>query len=419
MTELQREANRRHGYTAKRTLQILQSLYERHKIVSYPRTDSRYITSDMASTLKDRLRALSGTGFADAAARLAKGDLNPGKRLINDAGVSDHHALIPTEQRVDTDKLSGEEKALWTLIVMRFLAVLSPPEEREHIEVITEAAGERFLSRGSRVLRRGWREVEHGPLREEDENAEMPDQRLGDIEKGGAVKVQSTKIRQGKTSPPPRYNEATLLTAMENPGAGNTELKEALSGAGLGTPATRADIIEKILSNYYVERRGKELIPTPAGRALLELVPEQFRSAELTARWEQRLSRIAEGREGADGFRRDIRENTGELVAEVKESKKEYKPRNLSTTPCPLCSKMMMKVHDKKGRQVLVCPSRSCGYEEGRDEGRSGKGGRPTRREQAVARQGMKQYGVDSGDDAGGFTLADMMKSRENRNKRK
>ena len=421
LTDLQREANKRLGYSAKKTLQVLQGLYERHKIVSYPRTDSRFITSDMESTLPDRLNALKSTPLGNAAEVVAKQPLKPGKRFINDAGVTDHHAIIPTEEPVRLDRLSGEEKALWNLIAMRFLAVLSPPEISEKIEIVTNVDSDRFITRGSRILDRGWRGVEHGFFRDNEEEAEMPDQHLKDHKEGETFPLEGVKVKQGFTKPPARYTEGTLLSAMENPGrfVEDETLKEAAPGFGLGTPATRADIIEKLLSNYYIERRGRELVPTGAGMQLLKLVPREMTSPGLTAQWEARLDAIAKGQEKGGAFVNDMRSYARKLVDEVKASTKEYKPDNLTTKVCPLCGKRMMKVFDKKGRELLVCQSRICGYEDaGEDKRNPFSSSRPSRREQSIARSMIKKVNQEV-ESSGGFTLADMMKEKNERRNRK
>ena len=297
---------------------------------------------------------------------------------------------------------------------MRYLAVLSSPEVSEKIEIVTMVDGDKYITRGSRVLDRGWRSVEHGFSRGEDEDSDLSDQRLKEHREGEELKVDSVKVKQGMTKPPARYTEGTLLSAMENPGwfVDNREVKEGAPGFGLGTPATRADIIEKLLSNYYIERRGKDLVPTGAGMQVLKLVPEEMTSPELTARWEARLDAIARGKEKSGGFRTDIRDHAKKLVNEVKGSKLEYKPDNLTTKPCPMCGKRMMKVHDKKGRELLVCQSRSCGYEDEGEDNRNLYGSKkPSRREQSIARSMIKK--VNSEADSGGFTLADMMKAKK------
>jgi DNA topoisomerase-3 len=408
LTALQREANSRLDWSARKTLSVLQGLYERHKIATYPRTDSRYLTRDLVPTLPDRLRALSSGRHAAAAAKLLAGKLTPGKRLINDAGVRDHHAIIPTEQPADLSRLSGDEKALWDLIVRRFLAVLSPPYRYRSITIVTEAAGERFAARGTQTIQQGWKAHESGES-EEENGGELPAQSLKDHSRGEILKIRSTSVKQGFTRPPPRYTEGSLLSAMENAGRfiDDRNLRRSIAQGGLGTPATRAEIIEKLLSAYYVERRGRELAPTTRGTELLELVPEQLRSPELTARWEERLQRIASGSEKAEAFRADIRANAGELVALVKAGSARYQPRSLSSTPCPVCGRMLMPVKDKKNRKKLVCYALSCGYEQSAGE-HAGLSRRPSKREKAMNRRLIDKYSDQSKETA---TFADLIKA--------
>ena len=390
LTALQQDANRMLGYSAKQTLKVLQGLYERHKIVTYPRTDSRHLTADIEPTLGDRLKALNGTDWGKRAQEVLASKPKPGKRLFDDSRVSDHHAIIPTEEQVVPDRLSAEEKALWNLIVKRFLAVLSPPHRYMKLSAELSACGESFFAGSTRVIDEGWRAVEFIAV-DDGEDEFGGSGRIDGLEKGQKIKIVRTRLQQKQTTPPPRHTEGSLLAAME---------KHAL-----GTPATRADIIEKLLSNRYMEREGGHLKLTPAGKEVLLLAPDQLKSPELTAEWEKRLSRIAEGTEKAAGFNSDIRENTKQLVASVKSGGKDYKPLDFSKKPCPLCGRMMMPAKDKKGREIHVCRSLSCGYEE-EPENHSGYR-KPSAKERAVTRKMIKKYSDDSSET---FTLADMIK---------
>ena len=374
LTALQREANSRLGFSAQKTLNTLQGLYERHKLVTYPRTDSRYISRDIVPTLKDRLQGVLSSRFGEAVKKLLAGEIKTGGRFVNDAKVSDHHALLPTEQRADPRSLGADERAIWEMIVARFLAVLSPVYRYQSITLITEAEGEQFLSRGIQVIDPGWRKIEQSVSdRGEEEEDEAPEQELSSHHQGDTLQVVGVEVRQGFTKPPPRYTEATLLDAMEHAGRfiEDKELRASIAQGGIGTPATRAEIIEKLLSHYYIERRGRTLFPTSRGMELLELIPGDLRSPELTARWEQRLARIARGEEKPAEFNRDIRRNATQLVENVRSSTATYKPRSVSNEPCPVCGKMMLPVADKKGRKMLVCQSLSCGYEQSAGEGGS------------------------------------------------
>jgi DNA topoisomerase-3 len=397
LTLLQKEASALLGFGAAKTLSVLQSLYEHHKIVTYPRTDSRCITTDMVPTLPERLRALAGTRFRAQAQTLLTRPLAPGKRFVDDTKVRDHTALIPTEEPVRPERLTNDERALWEMIARRFLAVLSPPCRFTAIRLVTEAAGERFLTRGTRPIDPGWRAVA-GRLEDEEEQDEedATEQSLAAHRQGEELSVKSVDLKQGITRPPPRYTEGTLVAAMEAAGrfVEDKELARSIERAGIGTPATRAEIIEKLLDNWYMEKRGKELHPTARGLELLELVPEPLRSPELTARWESRLARVAEGLEPAEGFQADIRDNARELVAQVKASTAAYKPRNPGAPPCPVCGRPLLAVQDRRGRKILACQALSCGYEQGARESEGPH--RPSPREKAITRRMLREYSDDS-----------------------
>jgi DNA topoisomerase-3 len=413
LTALQREANSRLGFTAQHTLSTLQGLYERHKIVTYPRTDSRHITGDIVDTLKMRLKAVLNSRFEKIIREILTSEVKPGKRFVDDSKVSDHHAIIPTEERVELQRLNGDERALWEMIVKRFLAVLLPAYRYQSITITTRAAGEHFVSRGIQVIDKGWRKIENPEEKEEEEEQSL--QSLAAVSRGDTFKVLSATVKQGFTRPPSRYTEGTLLDAMENAGRfiADLELRRSLARGGLGTPATRAEIIEKLLSNYYIERNGKNLYPTSRGIELFELVPEQLRSPELTARWEQRLARIAEGSERNTDFSRDIRNTARELVEQVKKSTAQYQPKNLSSTPCPICGKMMMAAKDKKGRKRLVCHSLACGYEQSESNDRS-LSHRPSKREKAVTSRLVQKYSDHSAETS---TFGDLIKASMERKK--
>lgn len=415
LTALQQDANRSLGYSAKQTLKTLQILYERHKIVTYPRTDSKHLTTDIQPTIKDRLKALSGTHWNGKAQELMKTDLNPGKRLFNNAKVSDHHAIIPTEQTVRLDNLAPEEKALWELIIKRFFAVLSPNYEYLKRSAEIEAAGESLFVSTTKTIDEGWRAVDFRPVGNGEES-ESGSGRIDELKKGNKLNVKNTSLRQKQTGPPPKYSEGSLLASMENPSAfiKDKKLKESIKQGGLGTPATRADIIEKLVSNHYIERSNGSLSITPAGDEVLLLAPAQLKSPELTAEWELRLTMIAEGGEKAGAFLSDIRTNTKDLVESVKSGGKDFRRKDFSKKPCPLCGRMMMPMKDKKGRQLHVCRSLSCGYEEEPESFHNS--GKPTKKEKAVTRKLMKEYSDNSPDT---FTLADMIKMKQSGKGRK
>lgn len=366
LTELQRDANKKYGYSAKQTLSLMQSLYETHKLLTYPRTDSRYITKDVAATLPERLRAIAIGPYKDSANAVLRSKPIQTKYIVNDAKVTDHHAIIPTEQYVDLNKLSREERHIFDLVVRRFIAVLSAPFEYDEVQVKITVGKYNFYTKGQSVKSAGWKALYDSSLADDDDDSE-PDlaaQRLPALSQGAAAAVKEVRVCAGKTSPPARYTEATLLTAMENPASQveDGRLRDALKTAGgLGTPATRADIIEKLFNSFYIERRGREIFPTSKGRQLIGIVPPDLKSAELTAKWEQQLSLIAEGKANDRKFIEELRGYASSLVQAVKSSTAEYKHDNMTREPCPQCGKYLLEVNGKKGK-MLVCQDRDCGY---------------------------------------------------------
>ncbi len=371
LTELQRDANNVLGFSAKETLDTLQRLYEVYKIVTYPRTDSRYITADIVPTIPERLAALSATAFGQRALSLSRNGIRTDlSRLVNDELVSDHHALLPTEQKVDVTKLSANEKALWELIITRFLETLSGDYEYKTTTVEVTAEGERFVTRLTLPVKQGWRDVARDIGRRsaastEDEGDDNP--LILRLAEGEELEIKDVVLKRSATLPPDRYTEADLLFAMEHAGrfVEDAELKSHLEN-GLGTPATRADIIEKLIQNNCIERRGKELVPTAKGRELVRLVPVQLRSAELTGKWEQRLSEISKGSETEAPFIADIKKNATDLVNQVIANRDKFDPFLMGDKlkPCPSCGWPMMTVHDEYDRPHHVCQRFSCGYEE-------------------------------------------------------
>lgn len=362
LTELQRDANKKYAYSAKETLNLMQSLYEQHKLLTYPRTDSRYISDDVVPTLPDRLKAVMVDSYKSFAQEIMRNRPLKTKYLVNNAKVTDHHAIIPTEESPDLWQLSGPERNIYDLAVRRFLAVLMPPYEYEEVELTLNCGGYNFTAKGKIVLNQGWKAVYDRNFSFEEEDEET--QSLPDVRQGQRLKVSSVQVTTGKTPPPPRYTEATLLTAMEHPQSQvqDKEQRKILEETGgLGTPATRADIIEKLFSAFYIERRGKELVPTSKGMQLVELAPKDLRSATLTAKWEDRLSRIAKGQEKDFKFIEEMRAYAGKLVNDVKLSEAKYTHDNQTRKACPECGKFLLLVKGKKG-EMLVCPDRECGY---------------------------------------------------------
>ena len=364
LTELQRDANRKYAYSAKETLSIMQSLYEVHKALTYPRTDSRYISDDVVPTLNERLRTVAVDEYRELAQSVLRARPLQTRFLVNNGKVTDHHAIIPTEEQVDLWRLSGAERNIYDLVVRRFLAVLLPPFEYEETTLTLTVDGERFHARGKIVKNQGWRAA-YGPAfvpEEEEEDGDEREQNLPSLRQGDRVEILSARADAGKTAPPKRYTEATLLSAMEHPGVTDREQGKILEETGgLGTPATRADIIEKLFSAFYMERRGKELVPTSKGVQVVGLAPADLRSPLLTARWERRLGDIAQGREKEGAFVAEMRRYAAGLVAQVKASDATYRHDNVSREKCPDCGKFLLNVQGKRGK-MLVCPDRECGY---------------------------------------------------------
>lgn len=369
LTELQRDANKRFGFSAKYTLDLMQSLYETHKVLTYPRTDSRYITADVALTLRDRLKAVNFGAYRDAAGAIIRAGKIQTKYIVNDARVTDHHAIIPTEESADFMRMSGDEKKIYDLVVRRFLAVLLPPYEYDETSVKISVGKNDFYAKGNTVRASGWKAAygNTGSEDEDDDEFENRSQELPEIKQGSTIRVREFKVVSGKTKPPARYNEATLLSAMEHPAneISDKALRDALNEAsGLGTPATRADIIEKLFSNGSIVRNGREIRPTPKGEQLIELVPSELRSAELTAKWEQQLQNIGRGKADMYKFIGEMKKFASMLVSEVIKSDVQYKYDNMTREKCPQCGKYLLEINGKKGKS-LVCPDRECGYRKG------------------------------------------------------
>jgi DNA topoisomerase III len=370
LTELQRDANRIFGYSAKQTLSIMQRLYENHKVLTYPRTDSRYISSDIVPTLSDRLKAVALGNFSKFVNDILKDGIKAHKGFVDDSRVSDHHAIIPTEQKANITHLSSEERKIYDLVVKRFLSVMLPPFEFIQTTVRAEVKGENFTAKGKVIKSMGWKAVyEKNEDFEEDSanNDEAKDQTLPQLNKGDAISFPSVNIKKSQTKPPARFNEATLLSAMENPQK-YTELrkddaKTLGETGGLGTVATRADIIEKLFSSFYIEKKGNEIVPTSKGKQLIELVPYDLRSPLLTAKWEKELDLISKGKLHSKEFINKMRQYSTKLVDDVKGSSDRFTHDNLTGTKCSVCGKYMLEVGGKHGR-MLVCQDRECGNRE-------------------------------------------------------
>ncbi len=368
LTELQRDANRKYGLSAKATSSVMQQLYESHKIVTYPRTDSRHISEDIVATLPERLKSIAQGPYVDLARSILRNKLIITKRFVDGSKVSDHHAIIPTEQPATLSRLSSDELKIYDLIVKRFIAVLSPAFEYEQTKVVVGIKGELFTAQGKIVKLKGWRKVYegYGSLEGDSEDGEA-EQTLPEFRKGESLKNLAVKLTTGKTKPPSRHTEATLLSAMEHPGKliDDQKLREVMDlSHGLGTPATRAEIIEKLFNSFYMNRQGKEIIPTSKGIQLISLVPPELKSPELTAKWEQQLTEISKGRVQSQTFLTGIRGYATQLVSTVIGSTQTFKHDNLTRNKCPECGKFLLQVKGKKG-EMYVCQDRECGYRKG------------------------------------------------------
>ena len=360
LTELQRDANRIFGFSAKETLSIMQKLYEHHKVLTYPRTDSRYLSSDIVETLPERLKAVAIGPYRAVANQLLKGKIVTNKSFVDDKKVSDHHAIIPTEQTALLTDLSDKERKIFDLVVKRFLAVLSKPFVYEQTTLTAKIGSETFVAKGKRVISLGFKEIYSHQDEEADEHQNLPL-----VEAGTVLPISKIIQTSGRTQPPAYFNEATLLSAMENPsrfmnGVSKELVKTLNETGGLGTVATRADIIEKLFNSFMIEKKGQDIHLTSKGRQLLDLAPTDLKSPELTGQWEQKLSDIASGKLKRQSFVNQMREYATTVVQEIKGSDAKYKHENLTTTKCPECGKPMLAVNGKRGK-MLVCQDRECG----------------------------------------------------------
>lgn len=367
LTELQRDANKFFGYSAKETLNIMQKLYEQHKVLTYPRTDSRFISSDIVATLPERLKACGIGEYRPLANKVLAKSIKTTKAFVDDSKVSDHHAIIPTEEYLNFANFNDRERKIYDLVVRRFLAVLFPAHELEQLTLRAKIGDESFVAKGKTIITAGWKEVYDNRFEDEELNDDLKEQVFPRIQNGETLEIRLIAQTTGQTKPPARFNEATLLSVMENPTkylvTNDKQLADTLkSTGGLGTVATRADIIDKLFNSFMIEQRGgKEIYITSKGRQLLDLVPEELRSPATTAEWEQKLELIAKGKLKKEVFINEMKQHTQKIVAEIKFSDKKYKHDNISTKSCPDCGKPMLEVNGKKGK-MLVCQDRECGH---------------------------------------------------------
>lgn len=365
LTELQRDANKSFGFSAKETLSIMQSLYESHKLLTYPRTDSRFISTDIVETLRDRLKSCGIGQYAAFAGKLLKQPIKPNKSFVDDSKVTDHHAIIPTEQVVLLGKLNDRERKIYDLVIKRFIAVMYPPFEFEQITIKAKIGEETFIAKGKTVINLGWKEIYDNNYEDEEGQDELSQQMLPKVKQGDVLKVSKVTKTKGETKPPAPFNDASLLSAMENPtkymaSEAKDLIKTMAETGGLGTVATRADIIEKLFNSFLIEKKGKDIYLTPKGKQLLDLAPADLKSPALTAEWEQKLGAIAKGTLTKDEFLAVMRDYTKAIVNEIKNTTGQFKHDNLTRNRCPKCGKYMLEVNGKKGK-MLVCEDRECG----------------------------------------------------------
>ena len=338
LTELQRDANKIFGYSAKETLSIMQKLYEHHKVLTYPRTDYRYLTDDIVDTLKDRIKAVNTSEYSKVCTKLLKTKIKPNKSFVDNSKVGDHHAIIPTEERVFLGDLSDKERKIYDLVVKRFLSVLCPPFEYEQTTIKAVCKGETFTAKGNKIKKLGWRENYNY------EDDDIIDSAV-DVLIDDNLKIESVKIESKNTKPPSYLTEATLLTEMEK--------------HNLGTVATRADIIEKLFNSFFVELKNKEIHTTSKGRQLLDLAPTDLKSPSLTAKWEKTLTDISKGKSKKSDFINEMKNYSKTIVKEIKNSENKFKHDNLTRNKCPNCGKFMLEVNGKRGK-MLICEDREC-----------------------------------------------------------
>ena len=361
LTELQRDASKSYGYSPKDTLSIMQRLYEEHKVLTYPRTDSRYLSSDIVPTIPDRLKACMVPPYNKSCAHILRSPIRPNPNYVDNAKVSDHHAIIPTEHPVNIRDLNDKERKIYDLVITRFLSVFYPPFEYEQVGVKVKIGDEGFNAKGRVIISQGYQAV----FSDNDEDEDPSDtQTLPSLKRGDRVPIKGVRLTEGKTAPPAPFNEATLLSAMESPAkymeTRDRALTETLEKTGgLGTVATRADIIEKLYDNFLIEKKGKDIFSTSKGRQLLTLVPKELKSPSLTGNWEQQLQSISTGKQNKNAFLKDIRKYTQSLISEIKSSTQVFRHDNLTTTKCPDCGMFMLQVAGKKG-EMLVCQDREC-----------------------------------------------------------
>ncbi len=350
LTELQRDCNKRFGYSAAKTLSIAQDLYEKKKLITYPRTDSRYLSEDMVPKLSDILKRLADTHYKPYTDHiLSAGSLSVTKRFVDGSKVSDHHAIIPSETKINVGTLTKEELNVFDLIARRFICVFYPAYVYNSVKITTEVETELFITKGKTIVEYGWNEIYKNEPKQKDEaeEAELPN-----ISEGDNVFLKKAKKEKKTTKPPAQYTEASLLSAMENAGKNidDETLREQMKDSGLGTPATRAAIIERLIAVNYIFRKGKSLVPTEKGLKIVEIIPNELKSSETTGKWEKGLANISKGSLDSSRFMQSIERyvrylvdfaNKNDIMVAFPEEKKKTgkKTAQKPLGTCPLCSK--------------------------------------------------------------------------------
>lgn len=359
LTELQRDCNKKFGFSAKKTLDIAQSLYEKRKMITYPRTDSRYLSDDMKGKVHNTLRRLNELEEYQSYTQPLSGNISFTKRIIDNSKVTDHHAIIPTDGKLRVDSLTEEEKKVFSLVAARFLAVFYPYYRYETTKVYAMAEQEQFLSKGTVVLEEGWQAVEKSLVpatATKKKKKDEEEQKLPALTEGEQRKIEKAAVQKKKTKPPTPYTESSLLSAMENAGrfVEDEALKEQMKDSGLGTPATRAAIIERLLTVGYIVRKGKNLIPTEKGMKLIEVVPIEMSSPQTTGKWEKGLSSISKGKMTEERFMASIRRYVQFLIQDAASGRRAdvvfpaeqirgKKRKNNAFGKCPVCGRDILE----------------------------------------------------------------------------
>ena len=370
LTSLQREANTRFGFSARRTLSAAQRLYEEHKALTYPRTSSRFVSSDMIPELKP-IAALVGSQreYAQAAKYVTSLDVLPLGRIVNDAKVTDHHAIIPTRSEHRVDKMSDDDRRIYDMVVRRFLAAFHPEAVFENTRLETTVVEHIFRTSGRILVVPGWRGVygeettEERPAGDADDDAAVANQLLPKLEQGENVRTLEVESAEKETKPPRRFSDASLLSAMETAGklVDDEDAHEAMKDSGIGTPATRAAIIERLIDVAYVEREGRALVCTDKGVNVIRFLGEHaLTSPSMTGDWEHRLNRIEEGEESRERFMQDIAAFAAETVKVLDENLKEVRVPRANLGPCPVCGRDI--VENRKGFSCWSREDPGCGF---------------------------------------------------------